>query len=76
MKEITYEELKALPKDSYELIDIRDEGLTAYGMIPGAVNIFFDNLENIGKIADISSEKKLIFYCEIGRKSKEIDEYK
>ena len=74
MKEITYEELKALPKDSYELIDIRDEGLTAYGMIPGAVNIFFDNLENSGKIADISSEKKLIFYCEIGRKSKEIDE--
>ncbi len=74
MKEITYEELKALPKDSYELIDIREEGLTAYGMIPGAVNIFFDNLEKSGKIADISSEKKLIFYCEIGRKSKEIDE--
>ena len=38
MKEITYDELKRLPKDSYELIDIRDEGLVAYGMIPGAIN--------------------------------------
>ena len=74
MKEITYDELKALPKDSYELIDIRDEGLTTYGMIPGAVHIFIDELENSGKLADIPLEKKLIFYCEIGRRSMEIDD--
>ena len=37
MKEITYEELNNLQKGSYTLIDIRDEGLRSYGMIPGAV---------------------------------------
>ena len=74
MKEITYDELKALPKDSYELIDIRDEGLTAYGMIPGAVHIFVDELEESDKLAAIPVDKKLIFYCEIGRKSREIDD--
>ena len=72
MKEITYDELMKLPKYSYELIDIRDEGLTAYGMIPGAIHIFIDDLERSEKLADIAREKKLIFYCEIGRRSREI----
>ena len=39
MKEITCDELKSLPEDSYVLIDIRDEGLREYGMIPGAVSV-------------------------------------
>lgn len=42
MKEISIDELLVLPRDSYELIDIRDEELTLYGMIPGAVNINID----------------------------------
>lgn len=74
MKEITYEELKKLPGDSYELIDIRDEGLTAYGMIPGAVHIYIEDLENSETLLCIPREKKLVFYCEIGRRSREIDE--
>ena len=74
MKEITYEELKKLPKDSYELIDIRDEGLTAYGMMPGAVHIYIEGLENSEMLSGIPREKKLIFYCEIGRRSREIDD--
>ena len=74
MKEITIEELNNLPRDSYELIDIRDEGLTAYGMIPGAINIFIDNIENSKELSEIPKEKKLIFYCEIGRLSREIDD--
>ena len=74
MKEITYEELKALPEDSYELIDIRDEGLITYGMIPGAVHIYIEDLESSKVLTDISREKKLIFYCEIGRMSREIDD--
>ena len=74
MKEITLEELKALKKESYELIDIRDEGLTLYGMIPGAVNIFIEDLEESILLADIPKDKKLIFYCEVGRKSREIDD--
>ena len=74
MKDITYEELKVLPKDSYELIDIRDDGLTAYGMIPGAIRIFIDDLETSETLASIPHEKKLVFYCEIGRRSREIDD--
>ncbi len=43
MKEITFDELKELSDESYELIDIRDEGLIAYGMISGAVHILLMN---------------------------------
>ena len=74
MKEISYEELKSLTADSYVLIDIRDEGLTAYGMIPGAVHVFVDDLESGKELEDIPRDKKLVFYCEIGRRSREIDD--
>ncbi len=74
MKEITYEELKKLPEDSFELIDIRDEGMTAYGMMPGAIHIYIEDLENSEMLSGIPREKKLVFYCEIGRRSREIDD--
>lgn len=74
MKEISFDELIRLPKNSYELIDIRDDGLVAYGMIPGAIHIFVDDLENSSEIQKIPKNKKLIFYCEIGRRSSEIDD--
>ena len=35
MKERTIEELSVMPKESFVLIDIRDEGIASYGMIPG-----------------------------------------
>ncbi len=77
LREITAEELNMLEKGSYELIDIRDEGLRAYGMIPGAAAISFDEPEEsyTKKIEDIPKEKKLVFYCQIGRRSAELDEY-
>lgn len=79
MKEITYEEMKALREDSFQLIDIRDEGTVAYGMIPGALNFTKEELEENSdevrkKLAGIPKDKKLIFYCEIGRSSFEIDD--
>ncbi len=74
MKEISYEEIKTLTEDTYVFIDIRDEGLTEYGMIPGAVRIFEDDLENSNELSGIPLDKKLIFYCEIGRKSRELDD--
>ena len=78
MKEISFEELQRLPKDSYELIDIRDEGLISYGMIPGAVHIGLEELEENSntKIGSISKDKKLVLYCEIGRRSREIEDLK
>ena len=77
MKEITIEQLELIEKGSYELIDIRDEGLRDYGMIPGALAVDFDGPEDEYKnaISEISADKKLIFYCQIGRKSRELDEY-
>lgn len=71
MKEITTEELNKLPKDSYILIDIRDEDLRSYGMIPGAMvmDIESDMEESAFKLP---GDKKLIFYCEIGRKSRDL----
>ncbi|MBQ1376869.1 MAG: ATPase [Lachnospiraceae bacterium] len=74
MKEITYTEMKALPEDSFVLIDVRDEGLTAYGMIPGAVNIYIEDLETSPLLTEIPKEKKLIFCCEIGRRTREMEE--
>ena len=65
MKEITYDELRKWPPDTFKLIDIRDEGLTAYGMIPEAVNIFVEDLESSVVLSEIPQEKKLVFYCEI-----------
>lgn len=76
MKEIKVEEVRMMPRDSYELIDIRDDGLVAYGMIPEAVHISRDELEKDtnSKLDAISKDKKLILYCEIGRKSRELDD--
>ena len=75
MKEITCEELNKLPKDSYALIDIRDEGLRDYGMIPGSMALGLESPDEeiSGRIAKIPDHKKLIFYCEIGRKTREMD---
>ena len=74
MKEITCEELKALAEGSYVLIDIRDEGLCSYGMIPGAVNIPRGELEHSSELLKSAEDKKLIFYCEIGRLSRDLDD--
>ena len=75
MKEINYEELKRLPKDSYAFIDIRDEGLRNYGVISGAIEAELNDDFSIlkDKAASISFDKKLIFYCEIGRKTRELE---
>ncbi len=74
MKEITYDELKELAEDSYVLIDIRDEDQVDHGVIPGAIHIQIEDLEASAELAEISREKKLIFYCQVGRKTKEIDD--
>ncbi|MBQ3905707.1 MAG: ATPase [Lachnospiraceae bacterium] len=76
MKEVTYEEIKTWSEDSYVLIDIRDEGLRAYGMMPGAVFVDQEKLENDAEqeLKYIAKDKKLVFYCEIGRRSRELQD--
>lgn len=75
MKEINYEELKRLPEDSYAFIDIRDEELRNYGVISGAIEAELNDDLSIlkDKAASISFDKKLIFYCEIGRKTRDLE---
>ena len=75
MKEITVQELGNLQKDSYILIDIRDEELRAFGMIPGAVAADFGTEVELYSLIDkLPEEKSLILYCEIGRRTGELDE--
>ena len=42
---ITIEELKKLDKNTYQIIDIRDENEIAHGAIPGAVATPADSIE-------------------------------
>ncbi len=76
MQEISFEDFSKLKKNSYVLIDIRDEGLRNYGMIPGAVAIDFDrDSEEIrADIEKLPEGKTCILYCEIGRRTKEFNE--
>lgn len=76
MKEITYEELKALTEGSYALIDIRDESLRAFGTIPGSIAISFEDEENVieDKLLEIPRDKKLVFFCEKGQRTGEMED--
>ncbi|MDO4333522.1 MAG: ATP-binding protein [Eubacteriales bacterium] len=67
--DITYQEMTKLPKDSCLLVDTRDESATEYGMIPGAVRIAENELED--KAAALPADKKIILYCARGIFSRE-----
>lgn len=62
--DITYQEIAEIPNEAYLLVDIRDASAAEYGMIPGAVNIFEDELEE--KAAGLPGDKKIILYCSRG----------
>ncbi|MCR4585815.1 MAG: ATPase [Lachnospiraceae bacterium] len=73
MREISLNEFNKLSENSYVLIDIRDEGLRAYGMIPGAMAADIDGEDIREKLSAIPADKILVFYCETGRKTGELD---
>ena len=82
-KEITIEEIQELDKDSYLMVDIRDEVEISHGAIPGAVTVPADSLmpEHLTVTAgelfpaekyisgDNSKGKKLIICCTHGTNS-------
>ena len=76
MVEITLDRLEQLPEDAYVLIDVRDESAREYGMMPGAIAISMDEIteEIIAKLEAIPSGKKLVFYCDFGRKTRDMDD--
>ncbi|MGN0482530.1 MAG: ATP-binding protein [Lachnospiraceae bacterium] len=57
--QITVEEMLEMEKDSYQLIDVREEQAFQYGKIPGAVHVPAEELEK----TEFSKKEKLIFYC-------------
>lgn len=81
--EITIEEIQELDKDSYLMVDIRDEVEISHGAIPGAMAVQTDRLmpENLAETAseifpvekympgDNSKGKKLIICCTHGTNS-------
>lgn len=76
MKEIEVAQLKKMPKDSYVLVDIRDEGSVLYGIIPGAVHIAAKELKKNPESAleNIEEDKMLVLYCQKGERSEETAE--
>ncbi len=69
--EITYKELLELPKDSYILVDIRNEGSLKYGIIPDAISITHELFESDldGVLARLDKSKKIVLYCTRGQVS-------
>ena len=76
LKEISLEELQKMPEASFLLIDGRGEDKAAYGRIPGAVSIDLREpaREAQERINALPKDKTLVFYCEMGRNSKTLDE--
>ena len=71
---ISYKELKQLEEGSYQLLDMRDESNTSYGMIPGAV-VAADEEELAAQAKEyLDQGKKVILYCTKGIFSKEAAE--
>ena len=75
MIEISVSELKELPADSFQIVDIRDGASVTYGTIEGAIAIGSQDIEeNIKNSAQIDRSKKLVICCSRGKQSIEIAE--
>ena len=61
---VKYNELKTWDKESYVLVDMRDDSSIGYGMIPGAIHIPEEKIDE--KIDDVSEGKKVVIYCTRG----------
>ena len=66
---MTIQEVKQLDKDSYQIIDIRDENEIAHGAIPGAVAM---KAEEIAESPLLDGNKKLVICCSRGKYSQEV----
>lgn len=73
MREIDVSQLNDMEKDSYILIDLRDEGSILYGMIPGAYHIPAEKLKGDVEnyMASMDAQKKIVLYCQRGKESVE-----
>lgn len=68
--EIDFEQLKSIERDSYVLIDIRDESAFEYGHIPGALNIPQNQV--VERVKQFKVKKDIYIYCKSGIVSKDV----
>ena len=64
--QLSVQELSAMPEDSYQLVDIRDERARSYGVIPGSVAL---NAEELSESQEIDKNKTVVIYCQKGEMS-------
>ena len=57
--EMTIQEVKQLDKDSYQIIDIRDDNEIAHGAIPGAVALKVEEIAENQKTGDLLQQRKI-----------------
>ena len=67
--EKTWQEVLSMEKDTYTLVDTRDELSFAYGNIPGSINL---SEEALLAEADQWKDKTLVLYCKKGEHSLEV----
>ena len=63
-EEITLEALEAQPKDTYLLVDIRDETAFQFGHMDGAIHIPANELPE--RHAELPKDRLLVIYCRSG----------
>ena len=64
--QLSVQELSAMPEDSYQLVDIRDERARSYGVIPGSVAL---SAEELPESQEIDKNKTVVIYCQKGEMS-------
>ena len=64
--QLSVQELSAMPEDSYQLVDIRDERARSYGVIPGSVAL---SAEELQESQEIDKNKTVVIYCQKGEMS-------
>lgn len=64
--QLSVQELFAMPENSYQLVDIRDERARSYGVIPGSVAL---SAEELPESQEIDKNKIVVIYCQKGEMS-------
>lgn len=70
--ELTWQEIEPLEKNRYQMVDIRNAQNAAYGMLPGAICIPEEELEE--RLEELPRKKMIILYCNKGIYSREAAE--
>ena len=64
--QLSVQELFAMPENSYQLVDIRDERARSYGVIQGSVAL---SAEELPESQEIDKNKTVVIYCQKGEMS-------